>query len=38
MKASNEEIADLLQRVADLLEAQHADGYRVRAYRSAAQA
>ena len=32
----NEEIADLLDRIADLLVAQEADGYRVRAYRAAA--
>jgi DNA polymerase/3'-5' exonuclease PolX len=37
MRVGNEEIADLLERVADLLEAQHADGYRVRAYRNASQ-
>jgi hypothetical protein len=37
MRASNAEIADLLERVGDLLEAQHADGYRVRAYKNAAQ-
>ncbi|MEN8159884.1 MAG: helix-hairpin-helix domain-containing protein, partial [Myxococcota bacterium] len=35
-RASNAEIAQLLDRVAALLEAQHADGYRVRAYRAAA--
>jgi hypothetical protein len=34
---SNAELADLLERVADLLEAQHADGYRVRAYQGAAR-
>jgi len=34
---SNAELADLLERVADLLEAQHADGYRVRAYHGAAR-
>lgn len=33
---SNAEIAQVLDRVAALLEAQHADGYRVRAYRTAA--
>ena len=33
---SNEEIADLLERVAELLEAQDANQYRVRAYRRAA--
>lgn len=32
----NDEIASLLERVADLLEAQGADGFRVRAYRAAA--
>jgi len=36
LRAGNEEIADLLERVADLLEAQHADRYRVRAYRRGA--
>jgi NAD-dependent DNA ligase len=35
-RASNAEIAQVLDRVAALLEAQHADGYRVRAYRAAA--
>jgi hypothetical protein len=34
---SNGEIADVLERVADLLEAQDASRYRVRAYRSAAE-
>lgn len=34
---SNKEIADLLERVAELLEAQDANPYRVRAYRRAAQ-
>lgn len=34
---SNAELADLLERVGDLLEAQHADGYRVRAYHNAAR-
>lgn len=33
---TNAEIADVLERVADLLEAQDADRYRVRAYRAAA--
>lgn len=32
---TNEELADLLERIADLLRAQGANGYRVRAYRSA---
>lgn len=36
VKPSNEEVAELLERVAALLEAQQADGYRVRAYRRAA--
>jgi hypothetical protein len=34
--ASNPEIAQLLDRVAALLEVQHADGFRIRAYRAAA--
>ncbi|MBW1896379.1 MAG: DNA-binding protein [Deltaproteobacteria bacterium] len=36
-KPTNEEIADVLDRVASLLEAQHANPYRVRAYRRAAR-
>lgn len=36
MRAGNEEIAGLLERVSDLLEAQGANPYRVRAYRRAA--
>ena len=36
MRASNEDIAALLERVADLLEAQEANPFRVRAYRRAA--
>jgi hypothetical protein len=35
-RAGNEEIADLLERIADLLEAQDANPFRVRAYRGAA--
>ena len=34
--ATNAEIAQVLERVAALLEAQQADGYRLRAYRTAA--
>jgi DNA polymerase (family X) len=34
---SNAEIADVLARIADLLETQNADGYRVRAYRRGAE-
>lgn len=34
---SNEEVADVLDRVADLLDAQHASSYRVRAYRRGAE-
>jgi len=34
---SNEEIADLLDRVADLLQAQEANPFRIRAYQQAAQ-
>lgn len=37
MAVDNIEIADVLDRVADLLDAQHADGFRVRAYRRAAE-
>ena len=36
LRPENEEIADLLERIADLLEAQGANAYRVRAYRGAA--
>ncbi len=36
-RPTNEEIADVLERVAELLEAQDANQYRVRAYRRAAQ-
>jgi ERCC4-type nuclease len=36
-RPTNEEIADVLERVAELLEAQNANQYRVRAYRRAAQ-
>jgi hypothetical protein len=36
-RPSNEEIATLLDRVADLLEVQHASVHRVRAYRAAGQ-
>jgi hypothetical protein len=35
-RIANHEIADALERVADLLEAQHASPYRVRAYRAGA--
>jgi len=34
---TNEDLADVLERVADLLEAQDANRYRVRAYRAAAE-
>ena len=37
LRPHNEEIADLLERIADLLEAQGANAYRVRAYRGAAR-
>ena len=37
LRPDNEEIADLLERIADLLEAQGANAYRVRAYRAAAR-
>jgi DNA uptake protein ComE-like DNA-binding protein len=36
LRPDNEEISDLLERIADLLEAQGANAYRVRAYRAAA--
>jgi DNA polymerase (family 10) len=36
-RVSNDEVAHVLERVADLLEAQRADGFRVRAYRLAAE-
>ena len=36
-KPTNDEIAKMLERIADLLEAQSADFFRVRAYRSAAE-
>jgi hypothetical protein len=36
-KPGNDEIADVLERIGDLLEAQHGGPYRVRAYRSAAE-
>jgi len=36
-RPSNDELADLLERVADLLEVQHASPYRVRAYRRGAR-
>lgn len=35
-QATNAEIAQMLDRVAALLEAQHAEGFRIRAYRNAA--
>jgi len=34
---TNDEVADVLDRVADLLEAQHASSYRIRAYRRGAR-
>jgi len=37
LRPDNEDIADLLERIADLLEAQEANIYRVRAYRAAAR-
>jgi DNA polymerase (family 10) len=37
LRPDNEEIADLLERIAALLEAQGANAYRVRAYRGAAR-
>ncbi len=37
MRPSNDEIAEVLFRIAELLEAQHATPFRVRAYRRAAQ-
>ena len=37
MKATNDDIADVLSRIADLLEAQDANRYRVNAYRRAAK-
>jgi len=37
MPVGNSEVADVLDRVADLMDVQHADGYRVRAYRRGAQ-
>lgn len=36
-KPGNDEIADMLEQIADLLEAQDANRFRVRAYRNAAQ-
>jgi hypothetical protein len=36
-RPGNDEIADVLERIGDLLEAQHGGPYRVRAYRSAAE-
>ena len=36
LRLTNDEIADVLERVADLLEAQEANAWRVRAYRAAA--
>jgi hypothetical protein len=36
-RPDNAEIADVLERIGDLLEAQHGGPYRVRAYRSAAE-
>jgi DNA polymerase/3'-5' exonuclease PolX len=37
MPVGNSEVADVLDRVADLMDVQHADGFRVRAYRRGAQ-
>ncbi|MHC4940330.1 MAG: helix-hairpin-helix domain-containing protein [Planctomycetota bacterium] len=37
LSISNHEVADVLERVADLLEAQHASSFRVRAYRRGAE-
>lgn len=36
-RPANDEIADVLERIGDLLEAQHGGPYRVRAYRAAAE-
>jgi DNA polymerase (family 10) len=37
MPVGNSEVADVLDRVADLMDVRHADGFRVRAYRRGAQ-